>query len=215
MILKCFVNNPFQENSYLLIDQETRQCVLIDPGMNSEREWSVVKGYIESEDLQPQEVWLTHCHVDHMMGTGYLAEHYGLKVAGPIADYEQLPEAQLQGQLFGVPVCKEVAPVVRNIKEGDKLHLGQTEIQVLDVPGHSFHGLCYYIPTAKILLTGDVLFFCSVGRSDFGARMGSDGQLLVEGIRSKLMSLPPDTVVYPGHGPQTSIQNEIEHNPYF
>lgn len=215
MIIKCFVNNPFQENSFILIDESTRQCVLIDPGMSNQQEWERVKSFIEQEQLTPVEVWLTHAHVDHLMGTGYLADAYGITVAGPLTDWTQLPPAEMQGQLFGVPVNHPVVPITHNIKEGDKLLFGNTEVQVLDVPGHSFHGLCYYVPAEKVLFSGDVLFYCSIGRSDFGPQMGGNGELLVEGIRTKLMSLPSDTQVYPGHGPSTTIQNEITYNPYF
>lgn len=215
MIVKSFVNNAFQETTYLLIDQDTRQCVVIDPGMSNDREWAVVQSFLDAERLTPSEVWLTHAHVDHMMGTGYLSERYGLTIAGPIGDFEQLPTALMQSQLFGISLSKDVAPLTRNIVEGDHLKVGNLEVEVLDVPGHSFHGLCYYVPNEKVLFSGDVLFYCSVGRSDFGPRMGGNGELLIEGIRSKLMSLPPDIQVYPGHGPSTTIQNEITYNPYF
>ena len=215
MIIKSFVNNPFQENSYILADPESRQCVLIDPGMSTDREWASVKTYLEEEQLTPVEVWLTHTHVDHMMGTGYLVEQYGITIAGPVEDFELLPSAVMQSQLFGIPLHKEVAPVVRNIKEGDVLKVGRYSVHVYDIPGHSFHGLCYYVSEEKILFSGDVLFFCSIGRSDFGPRMGGNGELLIEGIRTKLMSLPPETKVYAGHGPMTTIQNEITCNPYF
>lgn len=215
MIIKSFVNNPFQENTYILSDEASKECVIIDPGMSNEWEWSQVRDYITHQRLTLKGIWLTHCHVDHEMGTGFLVDAYGVAVSGPLEDYLQLPTAEMQAQLFGVPFGQPVAPVTHNIHEGDKLTLGQTEVQVFDIPGHSHHGLCYYLPGEEILFTGDVLFYGSIGRSDFGRAMGGDGEALVDGIRCKLLSLPPSTQVYPGHGPATSIQFEVEHNPYF
>lgn len=215
MIIKTFVNNPFQENTYILSDQTTKECIIVDPGMNNDFEYRVVNDYLSSEGLILKAVWLTHSHVDHQMGTGFLAEDYQVPILGSIEDATQLPDVHLQSQLFGVHVGKQPVRITQNIKEGDKLKIGHTEVLVLDVPGHSYHSLCYYIPADKILLSGDVLFCCSVGRSDFGKQMGCNGDLLIEGIRSKLMTLPPDTNVYPGHGPSTTIQNEITYNPYF
>lgn len=215
MKIKTFVNNPFQENTYVVSDNDSKECVVIDPGMSNEWEWGKVCDYLNQEGLTLKAIWLTHCHVDHEMGTGYLADAYGVSVSGPLEDYLQLPTAEMQAQLFGVPFGKAVVPVTINIKEGDHLRLGGCEVEVYDVPGHSHHGLCYYFKSEEALFTGDVLFYGSIGRSDFGPAMGGNGELLVEGIRSKLMSLPPSTQVYPGHGPATSIGFEITHNAYF
>jgi len=215
MKIKSFVNNPFQENTYVVSDDASKECIVIDPGMSNEWEWGKVRDYITAEGLSVKAIWLTHCHVDHEMGTGYLTDAYGVAVAGPLEDYLKLPTAEMQAQLFGVPFDKAVAPVTVNVHEGDKLYVGQTEVQVLDVPGHSHHGLCYYFPSEEVLFTGDVLFYGSIGRSDFGRAMGGDGEALIDGIRCKLLSLPPTTQVNPGHGPATSIGFEIEHNPYF
>ena len=213
--VKSFNNNPFQENTYLLIEPDSKQCLIIDPGMSNQAEWMEVQQYMKENELTPNMVLLTHGHVDHLMGTGYIADTYGVKPFGPIEDIEKLPSAQMQGRLFGVTWEHEPALVSKNIKEGDSLQIGECKIDVLDIPGHSFHGLCYYLPQEKMLFSGDVLFFCSIGRSDFGPMMGGDGETLVEGIRCKLLSLPPDTTVYPGHGPETTIGQEIQCNPFF
>ncbi|MCR5394659.1 MAG: MBL fold metallo-hydrolase [Bacteroidales bacterium] len=214
MQVKCFTNNPFQENTYLLYDTSTRQCVIIDPGMCNEKEWQEIDCFITNERLSPVRILLTHGHLDHVMGTGYLAEKYGLQPEGPVEDIERLPAPEMQCRMFGIGYHKKPAVVSNNIKEGDVIHVGETEIQVLDVPGHSYHGLCYYLPQEQMLFSGDVLFFCSVGRSDFGTEMGCNGETLIDGIRCKLFALPPLTKVYPGHGPMTSIAQEIQCNPY-
>lgn len=215
MTIKQFSFNPFQENTYLLIDDPTKTCWIIDPGMSNRWEWSAMKDYLVQNGLTPKRVLLTHCHVDHLMGTGFLKEEYGLLPEGPVEDYVGLPTPVQQGQLFGVGYEKEVVPVAHNIKEGDTLSLGASELQILDIPGHSHHGLCFYFPTEKVVFSGDVLFCGSIGRSDFGPQMGCDGELLIQGIQTKLLALPPDTVVYPGHGPSTTIEQELMCNPYF
>ena len=225
MKVKQFIFNPFQVNCYLLADERTKECVLIDAGMSNQRELRAVTDFIGQEKLTLKAVWLTHCHLDHVMGTGLLANAVDAPIGGPVEDSLGLPDAESQARMFGLMLSNEVAPLAKNIKEGDvlkvgenegdRLKIGQIEVQVYDIPGHSFHGLCYYLPSEGVLFTGDVLFCCSMGRSDFGPGFGCDGEALVDGIRCKLMSLPPETVVYPGHGPATTIGQEIKCNPYF
>ena len=215
MYIWPFPNNSFSENTYVLADAESNECVILDPGMSNEQEWTVVRDCISSHGLKVTGIWLTHCHVDHELGTKYVSKEYNLPVCGPIEDYEKLPTARLQALFFGIPFANSVVPVTVNINEGDKLHIGQIEVQVFDIPGHSHHGLCYYLPSEETLFTGDVLFCRSIGRSDFGPSMGCDGEALVDGIRCKLLNLPPTTIVYPGHGPTTTIADEVEQNPYF
>ncbi|MBQ7237297.1 MAG: MBL fold metallo-hydrolase [Bacteroidales bacterium] len=214
MEVQRFVFNPFQENTYVLYDTVTKQCVVIDPGMCHLREWDEMKDWLEARGLTPTLLLLTHCHLDHMLGSGYLAEKFGLMPSGPLEDYEKLPSPQHQAMMFGLSCPSTISPVVKNIKEGDEIPFGDTTIQVLDISGHSFHGLCYYLPKEKLLFSGDVLFYGSIGRSDFGEEMGGNGERLIEGIQCKLLSLPQETVVYPGHGPQTTIGQELQINPF-
>ncbi len=215
MQVQVFVNNAFQENTYVVSNPTTHQALLIDPGMSNDREWQQVKDYLEGQHLQLQHILLTHCHIDHLMGTGYLAEWCDVPVSGPLEDDLRLPSHEQQFRLFGLSCQHPVGTVKNNVNEGDTLLFGNSLIQVLDIPGHSYHGLCYYFPEQKLLFTGDVLFYCSIGRSDFGPSMGCDGEALVQGIQTKLMALPADTKVYPGHGPATSIGQETMYNPYF
>ena len=215
MIVKQFVFNAFQENCYLVADEETRHCAIIDPGMNSAREMQAVADYIGQSGFTLERVLLTHCHLDHVLGTGWLADVWPeVPIGGPVEDGERLPSAEMQSRMFGMPVAHKTVPLTANVNEGDRLKIGQIEVQVYDIPGHSFHGLCYYLPSEGVLFTGDVLFCCSVGRSDFGPGFGCDGEALVDGIRCKLMSLPPETTIYPGHGPSSTIGQEITYNPY-
>lgn len=215
MKLKTFVFNPFQENTYLLYDETSHEAIVIDPGMSNEREWLVFNSFVQDEHLNVGRVLLTHCHVDHIIGTGLMHDRLSAVICGPVGDEAGLPSPTDQSRMFGLPLGLATAPIEVNVNEGDVLMLGSSRIEVFDVPGHSHHGLCYYLPAEKLLFSGDVLFYCSVGRSDFGPSMGGNHQRLIEGILTKLMALPADVGVYPGHGPMTSIAREQNYNPYF
>jgi len=223
MKVQTFQFNPFQEQSYLIWDEASKRCLVIDPGMCCDWEWERLHRFILSNELTPEAVLLTHNHSDHVMGTGYLTKEYnGLPVYGSMEDQNHLPSIEMQNRFFGVDAEIHYAPISHNLMEGDMLlfpfdgkgGIGQHKIEVLDCPGHSHHGLCYYFPEDNMLFSGDVLFYCSVGRSDFGPAMGGNGPLLVKNIVEKLLTLPPSTKVYPGHGPMTTIETEATYNPY-
>jgi glyoxylase-like metal-dependent hydrolase (beta-lactamase superfamily II) len=157
------------------------------------------------------------------MGTGYLTKEYkDLPVYGSMEDQNHLPPIELQNRFFGIDAIVHYAPITRNLMEGDTFYfpleakegVKQHKIEVLDCPGHSHHGLCFYFPEDKMIFSGDVLFYCSIGRSDFGPAMGGNGPLLVNSIVQKLLVLPAETKVYPGHGPMTTIETEETYNPY-
>lgn len=195
-------------------------CFIVDPGMADEEEWGKVKRYLDTNGLKPTHVLITHCHADHCLGSGFVKRDYPeVKVCGSMEEERLLPPIVVQARAFGLPwETMNWTPINMNINEAiedQKLseELG-TEVHVLDCPGHSFHGLCYYMPEHKVLFSGDVLFYCSVGRSDFGPEMGGNGPLLAKGIVEKLFALPHDVKVYPGHGPYTTIGTEVNNNPY-
>ncbi|MBQ0057368.1 MAG: MBL fold metallo-hydrolase [Bacteroidales bacterium] len=215
MNIKTFVFNPFQENTYLVWDDATREALAIDPGMGSEAEWERFRSFVDANGLDLRRVLLTHCHIDHLMGTGYVSEACHAEICGPVGDEAGLPSAVMQSRLFGVPLGKKPAPVAVDIREGMQLTLGGSRIRVFDIAGHSHHGLCYYFEDDGVVFTGDVLFAGSVGRSDFGSAMGGNHETLIEGIVTKLLTLPADVKVCPGHGLATTIGHETEHNPYF
>lgn len=222
MNVKAFCCNPFQENCYVVWSDDCTKCIVIDPGLCCDEEWSRLQGFLVGHGLVPERILLTHCHSDHVMGTGYLTGNYpGLPICGSMEDQNHLPPVELQNRYFGVEAEVHWSPISKDLKEGDTFSFPEESnnakshpVQVLDCPGHSHHGLCYFFPDDKLLFTGDVLFYCSLGRSDFGPAMGCNGRLLLEGITQKLLTLPSDVKVYPGHGPATSIGNEATYNPY-
>ena len=217
MRVKFFCCNPFQELCYVAWDEATRHAMAVDPGMCCDAEWNKVHRFLLDNELTLDGVLITHNHADHIMGTGYITRQYpGVPVYGSMEDQNHLPSVAQQNVMFGIDVEHHYAPISHNLMEGDELSLGNAaegpssvhRIQVLDCPGHSHHGLCYYFVDDQILFSGDVLFAGSVGRSDFGPMMGCNGPLLIDGIRRKLLTLPADVRVYPGHGMNTTIGYE-------
>lgn len=205
-----FVNNPYQENTYILFD-ETKQCVIIDPGMYTAAEQNAVTKFITEQKLKPVHLLNTHCHIDHVLGNKFIFDTYGLK--------PQLHEGELP-LLTAVPSYApaqgfhyEVSPLPEKfLPETGSINFGSSELKIIFAPGHSPAHLCFYSEADKILIGGDVLFYGSIGRTDLPG--GNHAQLL-SNIREKLFVLPDDTVVYPGHGGETGIGFEKQHNPFF
>lgn len=212
--IEIFQCNALQMNCHLLWDEDSKEAFLIDPGFASEWEWRRVADRLQQSSLTLKTVLLTHNHVDHCMGSGFPVLACQAEIYGSMADQNHLPSVATQASVFGLGDELHWLPIQHDLHEGDTLKLGDYTMEVIDCPGHSHHGLCFYFPQEKKLFSGDVLFYCSVGRSDFGRPMGGDGPLLVNGIMTKLLTLPADVVVYPGHGPQTTIGTEATYNPY-
>ncbi len=212
--VKSFIFNPFSVNTYVVSEEKSREAVLIDPGCRDFDEWSQIEEYIQKHFLQIKYIFLTHCHIDHLMGCNIASKSLFVDICGSLDELNKIPSIGLQARLFGINFIDSVIEIKQNVKEGDSFIIGNEQIKVLDVPGHSFHGLIYYFPNSHILFSGDVLFRGSVGRSDFGPIFGCDGNLLIKGIREKLLILPPYTKIYPGHGNETTIAFELQTNPY-
>ncbi len=203
---KTFVFSPFQENTYLLYNS-AGDAVVIDPGMQNEKEEAEISQFIIDNNLKLKRILLTHAHIDHVFGLNYLAEKYHLKVAmhqDSIAVLKSVPDyAGSYGFDFSLGDFE-----IEVIKEGDKIEFG---MDVLFVPGHVPGHLVFYKEEQAEMWVGDVLFYGSIGRTDLP---GGDHNLLISGIKEKLLPLNGDITVHSGHGPSTTIGFERLNNPF-
>lgn len=205
--VETFIEPSFQENGYLLSCDGTPDCWLVDPGFPPQTDQFVAA--IERRRLRPQNILLTHCHVDHIAGVAPLCERLGaVPVICPRGEEHMLADAE-ENFSAGLGLAVTGPRPARAVAHGDTLSLGSLEFQVLDVSGHSPGGVAYYCPEAGAVFVGDALFAESIGRYDFH---NSSRKRLLRNIRDRLLTLPPETVVYSGHGPPATIQHIKRHN---
>jgi hydroxyacylglutathione hydrolase len=207
--IKAFVFNPFQENTYIIYD-ESKECIIVDAGCYNEKELGLLDAFIQLHKLIPVRLINTHGHVDHVLGSQFVGEKYNLKPEYHFLDEILVKQAVEQGKMFGLEV-QEPLKAEKYLNEGDVIYFGKTEISILHVPGHSQGSVALYCKAGNFVVTGDVLFKSSIGRTDL---YGGDYNALIDSISNKLMVLPDDTRVYPGHGPETSIYIEKNTNPF-
>ena len=205
-----FTVNPIQENTYLLYD-ESKECVIIDCGCFTEREKTVFRNFIDENALKPKHLLNTHLHFDHVLGNRFIYETYGLTPEAHQADEFMLKQMRAQLDYFGVPSKDEPVPVGKYLNEGDKIIFGNSELEVLHIPGHSPGSLVYYNCAQKLLFVGDVLFRECIGRTDLPGGNHID---LIRNIQEKLLILPDEIVVFCGHDETTTIGHEKRYNPY-
>ncbi|MBL7966484.1 MAG: MBL fold metallo-hydrolase [Prolixibacteraceae bacterium] len=209
MQIKKFTFNPVQENTMVVYD-ETKECVIIDPGCYFEYERNELDQFIAGNGLKPVRLINTHCHFDHIMGITHCRLKYRIPFESHPDEAILIEQAAEHGDLFGIPMEPVDAPD-SFFKEGDRLTFGNSYLEVIEAPGHSPGGVVFHNPEAKILIAGDVLFFGSIGRTDLP---GGSFERLVGNIQTKLLTLPEETVVYCGHGPETTIGFEKTNNPF-
>lgn len=213
MNIKQFVFNPFGVNAYVL-SNSNGETILIDPSASNAREQAALSEYIKSENLKVSRNLNTHLHLDHVLGNAFVERTYGIKAEAHKDDEFLLGLQNEQAQMFGLP-CNDIAPALgNNLDEGDIVEIAEIKLQVIHVAGHSPGGLAFYCANPgevngqkapPLLFPGDILFAGSRGRSDL---FGGDEFALVSGIKSKLLTLPSETIVFPGHGPCTTIGDE-------
>lgn len=207
--IKKFIFNPFQVNTFVLYD-ETKECVIIDPGCSDEAESQELMDFIKKEGLKPVRMLLTHTHVDHVMGINMLEEMLGIKAEAHEAGLVFLDHTISTAATYGISIDKNPSVDIY-IKEGDEITFGKSKLDVLYTPGHADGSVCFLSRKDGFVIVGDVLFQMSIGRTDFPT---GDYDLLKQNIFEKLFTLPDDTVVYSGHGPETSIGFEKSNNPF-
>ena len=207
--IKVFTFSPIQENTYVVYN-EKNECIIIDPGCYSTKEQQELKTFIDKSELLPKWLVNTHCHLDHVFGNKFIAEAYHLTLHLHPKEELVLQFAPTSGLMYEMPFDNYQGEFIF-LNEGDTITLGEDELEIIHVPGHSPGSICFYCKAQKFIIGGDVLFNGSIGRTDLP--MG-DHQTLIKGIKQKLFALPDDIIVYSGHGRDTTIGNEKKSNPF-
>lgn len=204
-----FTFNPVQENTYVLFN-ESGQCCIIDPGCYFPAEEKALADFIEQNKLTPVFLLNTHCHLDHIFGNRFVHQKWNLTLHISKQEKPVLDLGPATGERWQLPF-ENYDGDFTYIDEGDTIKLGADELHILFTPGHSPGSLSFYSKENKFIISGDVLFQGSVGRTDLP---GADFNLLEESIKTKLYTLPEDVIVYPGHGDSTTIGDEMKTNPF-
>jgi hydroxyacylglutathione hydrolase len=204
-----FTFNPVQENTYVVFDDKGA-CAIIDPGCYFEYEYKELTDFIDKNNLLPKCLLNTHCHLDHIFGNRFVAQKYALKLQMHREEKKLFDYAPESGINWGLPF-KNYEGEILYIDESDRIKLGDDELSILFTPGHSPGSISFYNEDAGFVISGDVLFRYSIGRTDlpFG-----DYDMLINSIQTKLFTLPDDVIVYSGHGPSTTIADEKNGNPF-
>jgi hydroxyacylglutathione hydrolase len=207
--IKQFTYNAFQVNTYILHDA-TLECIIIDAGMESKVEENEIIDYIESKKLKPVLLVNTHTHIDHILGNNFIATKYNIPLVAHKDAEPFISRAPVYGQTFGISM-ENPKDIDQFIDENSALVFGKSKLKVLLTPGHADGSLCFYSPEDHFVISGDVLFYQSIGRTDLPT---GSYEVLQKSIWEKLFTLPDETVVYPGHGPETTIGYEKVNNPF-
>ena len=212
MKYQLFTFNPVQENTYLLWDEQTLEAIIVDAGAWNNTEEQELVNFIASHSLKLKYALQTHTHFDHIFGLPFIHRTYGLSPIFHVDDiviYRQMPEMMKD---FGLAFQAEFPHAEKLVNDGTELTIGTYTIRFIHTPGHTPGSASLYIPDAALLLSGDTLFRGSIGRTDLP---GGNPQAELDSIRNKLLCLPEETKVLPGHGASTTIGWEKKHNYFF
>ncbi|QUB42259.1 MULTISPECIES: MBL fold metallo-hydrolase [unclassified Porphyromonas] len=212
--IKQFTFGPVQENTYVLYDEASREAAIVDPGCMRHSEEDQLRDFIEEQGLEPKLLLCTHQHFDHVWGAAYVLRTWpGLLAYANRIDFEKLPLPSDQLKGYGIPLPLEDVPESRYtlVEQDDTIQLGGETLRVLFVPGHAPGHIAFYAADSGILLSGDTLLLGTIGRTDFW--YGDYDQLLAA-IKAQYMPLPDETIVFSGHGPETTIGHERRHNSF-
>ena len=209
--IKGFEFNMFGEITYVVWDDASLEAAIVDAGMSTDAKRRAIDLFIAENELKIKYLLNTHVHLDHTFGVPYIEKQYGVKLSASPLDTPLADRIEQQAVLFHLPIKPSNVTIANELREGDVLYLGDNKLEVIEVPGHTPGGLAFYSPEQHFVLTGDSLFHSSIGRTDLP---GGNHATLVKAVTDNLLSLPPDTVVYPGHGQSTTIAHELRYNPF-
>ena len=208
--VQSFEVNYFSENTYIVYD-ETKEGVIIDCGCMNKEEQQLISRFVSEQQLTLKRYLCTHLHLDHIFGNQFVWKQYGLKPEASKADVEGLPSPIDQAKAFRLPLAIQEVAVEHFLAGGQIVQFGKTQLEVISVPGHSPGGLAFYNRKNGFVIVGDSRFAGSIGRTDL---WGGSQELLQAALRDRILSLPDETIVYPGHGPETRVIDEKFSNPY-
>ena len=206
--LEQFVFNPFAENTYVVYD-DTKECVIIDPGCSNAGEENQLFGFIDSHRLKPLMVINTHGHIDHILGNTPVKKRYSIISAAHPDVKGDFQRSLRQSRFFGLPFNGDCELPDRDLKDGEIIKVGESTLEVICTPGHADGSISLYAEIEGWVFTGDALFCRSIGRTDFP---GGSFETLRQSIKERLFRLPDDTTVFPGHGESTTIFDEQRYN---
>lgn len=209
--VKPFEFNMFGEITYVVWDSVSHQGAVIDPSMVSWVEENQIDTFIADNGITVKYLVNTHLHIDHCFGVNHMRTRYGVGISASSADEFLAARIAQQAQMFHLPIQPDNVAIEHRLSDGDTLKLGNETIQVIAVPGHSPGGIALYAPESGFVITGDSLFQRSIGRTDLP---GGDHSTLIRSVTDRLLTLPGETKVYPGHGSATTIEDERRFNPY-
>jgi hydroxyacylglutathione hydrolase len=210
MQIKVFTFNDFAENSYILYD-DSGECIIVDPGCSNIIEQEELKSFINQNELIPIHLVNTHCHIDHILGNKFCADTYGLTLIAHQGEKPVLESGRQVANMYQIPY--DPSPDIETfVDEGDQIKFGNTVLEILLTPGHSPASICLLHNESNQVIAGDVLFNGSIGRTDLP---GGNYETLIRVIKTKIFTLPNETIVYPGHGPHTTVGHEKNTNPFF
>ena len=210
MNIKSFTFNPFQENTYIVYDA-TKECLIIDPGCYTDSERKELKTFIEEEGLTPVKLINTHCHIDHVLGNKFTSEQWNIQLHIHKEDLPILEKVEYVGKMYGLEDY-EISPFPKHfLAHKETLTFGASSFEILFTPGHAPGHICLYSKENNILISGDVIFQRSIGRTDLP---GGNHNTLINSIITQLFPLPNETQIFCGHGPSPNLGYEKEHNAF-
>lgn len=210
MNIKKFTFNPFQENTYVLWDK-TKECIIVDPGCYNQNERKELVDFISSNQLIPKKLINTHCHIDHILGNKFISDYFKIDLYAHKNELDILNMSKEIAETYGLIDYQESPKVKFFITEDETISFGKVSLDVLFTPGHSPGHISLLNREEKIIISGDVIFQGSIGRTDLP---GGDFNVLIKSIKDKILCLHDETIIYSGHGQNTTIGKEKTSNPF-
>ena len=210
MEIKTFTFNQFLENT-IIVSDSTNECIIIDPGCYNDEEKKILENYITKNNLNPVKLINTHCHIDHILGNNFVSRNWGIDLEINEKDLDLLNNADQIAKIYGFTNYERSPMPKKFINEDDIINFGISELKVIFTPGHAPGHISLYSEKDNLIISGDVIFQNSIGRTDLP---GGDFNTLINSIKNKILSLDDNVIIYCGHGPNTTVGNERRQNPF-